>query len=535
MAQSEEPTSEEKPQPQAQKQGLPATQSLPAALYSRMKSLPASAQEAVLSRMPSLPSASGIGHGRLRELLEEELKPKERVTREESRAYGKSLRKQAPRSSHAAWEVKQDRQHAMDLLRDQEKDRMQSLLPIRHQRMAESPFSFYRGAAIIMADDLAHTPTTGVRVQACGDAHLANFGIFASAERRLVFDINDFDETLPAPWEWDVKRLVTSVEICGRHLGLSEEDRLGALRSTVQGYHQAMAHFSEMGNLDVWYAHLDVAELLREHADYLGKAEKSALVATAQKAVKKTSSRAVARFTENVNGELRVISDPPLLVPLRDLASFGISQETVVKVLGAYLARYRLSLPRERRSLIEQYTPQDMARKVVGVGSVGMRAWIIVLEGAGPEDSLVLQLKEATSSVLEPYAGQSEFLDHGRRVVEGQRAMQTAGDVLLGWARSADDKGVMRDYYVRQLWDAKGSVDLDRMDAHELSRFGSLCAWTLAHAHARTGDRHAIAGYLGKGATFDNALCEFAQAYADQNEADYQLFLKTFGDAAHAG
>ena len=370
----------------------------------------------------------------------------------------------------------------------------------------------------------------GIRVQACEDAHLVNFGIFASAERRLVFDINDFDETLPAPWEWDLKRLVTSVEICGRHLGLSEADRLVALRSTVRGYHQAMSRFSKMGNLDVWYAHLDVEELLQEHADYLNNAEKSALAATAGKAIKKTNSRAVEKFTETVDGELRVVSDPPLLILLRDLASYVISQETIVKVLGAYLARYRLTLPRESRSLIDQYTPQDMARKAVGVGSVGMRVWIIVLEGAAPNDSLVLQLKEATSSVLEPYAGQSEFLDHGRRVVEGQRAMQTAGDVLLGWARSPDEKGVMRDYCVRRLRDSKGSVDLERVDAYELSRFGSLCAWTLAHAHARTGDRHAIAGYLGKGAGIDNALCEFAQAYADQNKVDYQLFLKTFDD-----
>lgn len=228
----------------------------------------------------------------------------------------------------------------------------------------------------------------GIRVQACGDAHLANFGIFASAERCLVFDINDFDETLPAPWEWDLKRLVTSVEICGRHLGLSEADRLVALRSTVRGYHQAMSRFSKMGNLDVWYAHLDVEELLQEHADYLNNAEKSALAATAGKAIKKTNSRAVEKFTETVDGELRVVSDPPLLILLRDLASYVISQETIVKVLGAYLARYRLTLPRERRSLIDQYTPQDMARKAVGVGSVGMRVWIIVLEGAAPNDSL---------------------------------------------------------------------------------------------------------------------------------------------------
>lgn len=476
-------------------------------------------------------TSQGIGHGRLREVLERELAPQQRSDPEQSREEGKALRKKFPRRSHGAWEVQKDRDHAMQLLREQEKPRVQELVPIRHQRMAESAFAFYRGAAIIMADDLARTPTTDITVQACGDAHLANFGIFASPERRLLFDINDFDETLPASWEWDVKRLVSSVEICGRYLGFDAESRLEALKSTASGYHDAMARFAEMGNLDVWYAHLDVEEIMSRHESYLNKAERSAFRSTLKKAASKNSSRAIAKFTETVDGQVRIISDPPLVVPLRDLSSIGVSQEVIVKFLGALLAHYRLTLPRDRRMLIDQYSPEDMARKVVGVGSVGMRTWIIVLRGAGPDDPLVLQVKEATESVLEPYAGKSVFREHGRRVVEGQRAMQTAGDVLLGWVRSPDETGAMRDYYVRQLWDAKGSVDLEKMDLHELSEFGALCAWTLAHAHARSGNRYAIAGYLGKGSGFDEALCEFAQAYADQNEADYQLFLQTFEDA----
>ena len=492
--------------------------------------LPGSVADALHERLLAAPVGEGIGHGRLRRLLEQELVPQEHIERDEAQEYGKSLRKQVPRTSHAAWQVKDGREGAMTLLREQERDRVQDLLPIRHQRMAESAFAFFRGAALIMANDLARTPATGIRVQATGDAHLANFGIFASPERRLVFDVNDFDETLPAPWEWDVKRLATSVEVCGRHLGLSSEGRLAAIRSSVSGYHEAMSGFSEMGNLEVWYEHLDVERLLREHEERLDKQDRSELRSTVERAYAKNSGRAVRKFTETVDGELRIVSDPPLLVPLRELSTVGISQEAIVRFLGSLLARYRLTLPRERRALIDQYEPEDMARKVVGVGSVGMRSWIVILEGAGPDDHLVLQVKEATSSVLEPYAGKSGFREHGQRVVEGQRAIQTAGDILLGWVRMPDETGTIRDYYVRQLWDAKGSVDLDRMDPEELERFAGLCGWTLAHAHAKTGDRHAMAGYMGKGSAFDDAICEFAQAYADQNEADYQTFLASLKD-----
>ena len=487
--------------------------------------------------LASVISAGGLPAGaesvvsRLRTALSSELHPQDHLDPDASRAAGKALRKQVPRSSHAAWTPSRDRARAMDLLRGQERNRVQELLPIRHQRMAESPFSFYRGAAILMADDLSHTPTTDIRVQACGDAHLANFGIFGSPERRLVFDINDFDETLPAPWEWDLKRLAASVEICGRHLGLDSGSRLHAVRDAASGYHEAMATFAGMGSLDVWYAHLDVEGIIQEHDKYLDKSERSAFARTVSHAEGKNSSRAVAKLTETVDGQLRIVSEPPLIVPFRELNTIGVSPEAAGRFLGGILARYRLTLPRERRSLIDQYTPDDVARKVVGVGSVGMRNWIVVMEGASREDPLVLQVKEATDSVLEPYAGRSAFREHGRRVVEGQRAIQTAGDILLGWVRAPYTDGSLHDYYVRQLWDSKGSVNLEKMDAHELTRFARLCGWTLAHAHAKTGDRFAIAGYLGKGTGFDEAVCEFAQAYADQNEIDYQLFLDTFDDA----
>ncbi|MGI6230199.1 MAG: DUF2252 domain-containing protein [Tractidigestivibacter sp.] len=478
-----------------------------------------------------VPLASGALLDRLRSSVNAELHGQEHQDREESRTAGKALRKKVPRRSHAEWVVSEDRSAAMELIRGQERGRVQELLPIRHQRMAESPFSFFRGAAVTMAADLATTPTTDIRVQACGDAHLANFGIFASPERRLVFDINDFDETLPAPWEWDIKRLATSVEVCGRHLGLSAEERLHAVRDAASGYHEAINAFAKMGNLEVWYAHMDVEGIIQEHEDYLGKAERTEFRRVTKRAASKNSSRAVAKLTEVVDGQLRIVSDPPLLVPFRELDTIGVSQEDAGRFIGAILGRYRMTLPRERRELVDQYVTDDVARKVVGVGSVGMRNWILVMEGADKDDPLVLQVKEATDSVLEPYAGRSTFREHGRRVVEGQRAIQTAGDILLGWVRAPTFDGSMHDFYVRQLWDAKGSVDLEKMDSHELSRFSRLCGWTLAHAHAKTGNRFEIAGYLGKGDGFDEAICEFAQSYADQNEIDYQAFLASFPDA----
>lgn len=446
------------------------------------------------------------------------------VPREKSRTEGKSLRKQFPRSEQGDWEVKKNRTEGVDLIFEQEKDRLQDLVPVRHERMAASKFAFYRGAAAIMAYDLSKMPRTGITVQACGDAHISNFGMFQSPERNLVFDINDFDETLPGPWEWDLKRLLASVEICGRDRGFSEEERTRAVLSAARTYRQSMRDFSEKGNLEVWYEHLDMGALYNANRKAMGEETAAAVHHAMDKAFSKNSDKAVSRLTETVDGRLRIISNPPLVVPAREMQQ-GNREETFRWMQGSRV-EYRMSLPRERRSLIDQYQIIDVARKVVGVGSVGTRDWMMVLQGRENGDNLVLQIKEAGESCLERYVGKSSFLEHGHRVVEGQRAIQTAGDILLGWSRMIDENGKVQDYYVRQMWDGKGSVDLAGITPEGLAGTADMCAWVLAHAHAKTGNRHAIAGYLGKGDTFDKAMLRFAQSYADQNEADYEEFLK---------
>lgn len=456
---------------------------------------------------------------------------------EASAERGRALREEIPLESHATWEAAEGRPDPVELLRSQGETRVQQLLPLRYERMSASPFTFYRGAALIMASDLSGTPSTGIQVQACGDAHISNFGLFLSPERRTVFDINDFDETAPAPWEWDIKRLAASVEICGRDNGFSKKKRKAAVRACVGGYREAMQAFAAMGNLDVWYAHLDVDTL-----SSVVSAEKDtskAAAKTIRKSKGKNSARAVRKLTEVVDGKLRIVSDPPLIVPLRNLAEraegtatasrlhrlFG--GENTERLMGAILAQYRQSLPIERRQLVASYAPVDMAHKVVGVGSVGTRAWIIVLRGASEDDSLVLQVKEAQESVLERFVGKARARNHGQRVVEGQRAMQTVSDSLLGWCRLLDGPGqTPKDYYVRQLWDGKGSIDLSLLDPGQLAHVARGCGWTLAHAHARTGDRFAIAAYLGESDAFERALVKFARAYADQNEADYARFMQ---------
>lgn len=466
--------------------------------------------------------------------LQEAMRPQDARTPEESREYGKSLRKQVPREAHATWQPADGRPDPVQLLREQDRDRLQELLPLRYERMSASAFTFYRGGALIMASDLSKTPATGITVQACGDAHMSNFGLFNSPERRTVFDINDFDETLPGPWEWDVKRLAASVEICGRDRGFSEQGRTDMVLGCVQAYREGMLAFADMGNLDVWYAHADVDTLMGQiDTSQVSKKELKAAGKAVEKAKRKDSARAVAKLTEVVDGRLRIVSDPPTVVPLRDLVDesghFGAERfggMDMTKLLGRILAGYRLTLSPERRHLVEQYQGVDMARKVVGVGSVGTRAWIVVMQGASSADSLVLQIKEAQPSVLERFVGKSACPQSGQRVVEGQRAMQAASDVLLGWCRLPGEDGHPRDYYVRQLWDGKGSVDLERLTRRGLTDLARACGWTLAHAHARTGDRFAIAGYLGKGGEFDQAIARFASAYADQNEADYQRFMQ---------
>ena len=460
----------------------------------------------------------------IRQRISEEILGRDFVSREDSIEAGKALRKQCRRESQGRWTVKSGRDDAVKIILDQEKGRIKDLLPVRHKRMAASAFAFYRAGAAVMAYDLSGLPDTGIMVQACGDAHISNFGMFRSPERKMVFDINDFDETLPGPWEWDLKRMLTSIEICGRDRGFTDKQRTKAVLTAARTYRESMRHFSESGNLDVWYEHMDLDYLYEKKINAIGKDEAQAIHDALGKAYLKNSDKAVSKLTEVVDGRLQIKSNPPVVVPVREMDQNDIDKE--LRWLSRLRVEYRMSLPRERRSLVDQYRTVDVARKVVGVGSVGTSDWIMVLEGRENGDYLVLQMKEATASVLEKYVGKSRFLEHGHRVVEGQRAIQTAGDIMLGWARKVYKNGAPEDYYVRQLWDGKGSVDLERVTPEQLEGVSSMCAWVLAHAHAKTGDRHMIAGYLGKGDSFDRAMLEFAKSYADQNEADYRMFLK---------
>jgi uncharacterized protein (DUF2252 family) len=423
------------------------------------------------------------------------------VAAAERHAAGRELRRQVPRSSHATWEPQADRD-PLRVLRDQELDRIPELIEIRHQRMADSPFAFLRGAAAAMADDLSRTPSTGLRVQACGDAHLLNFGVFASPERQLVFDINDFDETLPAPFEWDLKRLAASFVVAGRSRGFAPSACLDTARRAVRTYREQMANFSAMSHLDVWYARIEVADLLAHMRRAEARKLKSNLLSKARQA---TNLGALDRLTKLVDGQPRIVDRPPLVehLPMRKRES-------------AIVARYVRSLPDERRTLLARYRIADWARKVVGVGSVGTDDGIVVLFGDRTTDPLFLQVKEAQRSVLEQYAGASSYPDHGRRVVEGQRLMQAASDIFLGWTRLEK-----RDYYVRQLRDMKASVPIEKLSVTELSRYARVCGAALARAHARSGDPVAIAAYLGNGDVFDRAVTKFACAYADQTERDH--------------
>ncbi len=455
-------------------------------------------------------------------------------SKEESIEFGKALRKSVPLKSHAEYAPAPDRPDPVELLRSQGESRVKALLPLRYERMAVSAFTFYRGGALIMASDLATSPVTGITVQACGDAHISNFGLYSSPERRTVFDINDFDETLPGPWEWDVKRLAASVEICGRDNGFAKKQRKEAVLACAQGYREGMKSFANMGHLDVWYAHLDVDSLHdKVVTDLDAKTAKRASKILA-KAKGKDSIRAIQKLTEVVDDKLRIISDPPLIVPVRTLIEQSgnaqlveqFDEETLGKHMNAVLNKYHATLLPTTLQMISQYTPVDIAHKVVGVGSVGTRAWIIVLQGADESDPLVLQVKEAQESVLERFVGKSTFDQHGERVVMGQRAMQTASDTLLGWCRLPGMDGKDKDYYVRQLWNGKGSIDLSLLPPERLVKLAQACGWTLAHAHARTGDRFAIAAYLGSSDKFDKAIAQYATAYADQNERDYQRFIE---------
>jgi uncharacterized protein (DUF2252 family) len=435
-------------------------------------------------------------------------------------ARGKEARKRAPRSSHADWAPRADRKSAVDMLLAQEVGRLPELLPVRHARMLVSPFAFYRGAAAVMAADLDGTPDSGLRVQACGDAHLSNFGGFASPDRALVFDINDFDETSPGPWEWDVKRLAASIAIVGRQLGLSGAERRTAVAASARSYREAMRGFAAMGNLAVWYARLDTDRLRAAASrDASARAEKT-LTRAVKKAQSKDSVRAVSKLTERVDGRLRIVSRPPLIVPVEELAG-DVDRDALVAEMQALLGKYKRTLKSDRRHLIDRYRYVHMARKVVGVGSVGTRAWVVLLAGRDDDDPLFMQVKEAGPSVLAPYTGRDPAPNQGQRVVQGQWLMQATSDILLGWLRAVGIDQEQRDFYVRQLWDWKTSADVERMTQDGLTLYGEMCGWTLARAHARSGDRVAIGAYLGSAPTFDRAVAEFAEAYADQNERDY--------------
>ena len=440
----------------------------------------------------------------------------------ERAARGKAARADCPRASHAAFDPSTGRD-PVAILEAQAPSRVPELVPIRYGRMLVSPFTFYRGAAAVMAYDLAPTPRAGLQAQLCGDAHLSNVGGYASPERRLVFDLNDFDETLPGPFEWDVKRLATSFEVAGRDRDFTERQRTAAVLSAVGAYRQWMRTAAETRNLDLWYAHLDVdkveAELRRQQA----KKQAQNVAQAAVKARTKDSMKAFAKLTREVDGESRLISDPPLIVPVAELGEqAGIPADRIAQVLHELYRKYRKTLQPDRRHLLEQFRWLDVARKVVGVGSVGTRCWIVLLVGRDSDDPLFLQVKEAQPSVLEPYLGKSRYANNGRRVVEGQRLMQSFSDIFLGWVRAEETlDGAPRDFYFRQLWDWKTSVDLDTILPKGLEFYGQVCGFLLARAHARSGDRVAIASYLGKGDAFDRALLEFARAYADQTERDH--------------
>jgi len=467
---------------------------------------------------------------------------------DERKARGREASGRTPTSSHSGWRPAGDRPDPVALLEEQNVTREQDLVPVRHGRMMVSPFTFYRGAAKIMAADLKDTPVAGLDAQLCGDAHLSNFGVFASPERRLLFDLNDFDETLPGPFEFDVKRMAASVTIAARNNGFSKADARATTLASVTAYREAMAEFADMRTMDVWYAHLDEDGLMAAARGEVAEKEKGAKAKKnkgaekaagqaekqAQKAIKRAekarakahtrdSLQALSKLGELVDGQYRIVSQPPIVVPARDLAStYGMSPDEVVPMLHDRFRAYRATLQDDRRHLLERFEVVDMARKVVGVGSVGTRAFIILLQGRDGGDPLFLQVKEATASVLEGYLPKSRYRQHGERVVQGQRMMQAASDIYLGWTEGRD---INRHFYWRQLRDMKGSVLVEMLTPVALTFYARTCGWTLARAHARAGDPVAIAAYLGDDDTFDRSITDFSERYADQNEQDFEEFV----------
>ena len=456
----------------------------------------------------------------------EALSPAERAER------GKEARVAVPRESHAVFDPAPGRADPIGLLEEQAKSRVPELVPIRRGRMMVSPFTYYRGAALPMASDLATTPVSGLAVQACGDAHLSNFGVFGSAERRLVFDVNDFDETTPGPWEWDVKRLAASMEVAARGNGFSGKDRREIVMATVAGYRQAMRGFAKMTNLDVWYAHADLDQLKAQFGSQLKARQRKMVDQGMAKARTRDSMQEVAKLTHLVDGRPEITADPPLIVPVADLLPKQADQKAFAAQVTDLLGKYRRTLETDRRYLLEQYQYAGMARKVVGVGSVGTRCWIVLMLGRDDSDPLFLQVKEAEASVLSRFVGASKYNNMGQRVVAGQRLMQASSDIFLGWQRAeAGLDGKQRDFYVRQLRDWKYSIAIEALVPRGMRIYGQLCGWTLARAHACSGDRIAIAAYLGGSDAFDQAITRFAGTYADQNEIDH----KALADAVASG
>ncbi len=444
---------------------------------------------------------------------------------------GRALRKAVPRRSHADWSPAPDRPDPVELITGQDQTRLQFLVPIRHGRMSQSPFAFYRGSAKVMANDLSTTPTTGLNAQLCGDAHLSNFGVYGSPERSLVFDVNDFDETLPGPWEWDVKRLAASFAIAARHNEYDPPDQLDLARRAVAAYRRAVRRFAGMSYSDVWYARLGVDEIYEAFRDQLTKQERKRGRKFVRKARSKNSLHAFEKLAEASDEGYRIASQPPLLIPLREIPH-DQDPDDLASTITAEFEAYLDSLPDHTALLLRRYRYCDLAIKVVGVGSVGTRCFIVLLEGRDEHDPFFLQIKEADRSVLEDHLPASTYAEHGRRVVEGQRLMQATSDSFLGW--NVAETGTH--YYWRQFKDMKGSVEVDGLSLGSARRYAQLCGWTLARAHARSGDPAAIAGYLGTSETFDEAIAEFSMAYADQNERDYGAFTDAISQgriAAH--
>ncbi len=454
--------------------------------------------------------------------------PGEQLSRADREARGKDAQAAAPLESQAEFGPDRSRD-PIGLLLGQEKSRVPELVPIRHGRMLVSPFAFFRGAALPMAADLATTPTSGLRVQLCGDAHLANFGGFASPGRRLVFDINDFDETLPGPFEWDVKRLAASLAVAGRDNGFSAKARRKVILAGVERYRSAMRAFAEQPFLAVWYAHMDVEDTIAQFQSQMKKKRVKATQKMVAQAHTHDSTQALRKLTTQVDGQRRIISDPPVIEPVEELFP-DLQASAIYELIRGVVGKYRRTLQSDRKLLLEHFTLVQVARKVVGVGSVGTRCWIALMDAGDGTEPLFLQPKEAQASALAAYCGRSRYASHGERVIAGQRLMQAESDIFLGWTHLTGPDGVDRDYYMRQLKDWKFSAPIEQMIPSGMAVYAQMCGWSLARAHARSGDRIALASYLGGSDKFDQAIADFAEAYADQNERDYAAFQTAVKD-----